>query len=405
MKAQEIIYGDTVPEGQTVEGDILLTGQEVVIAGKVNGNVFVAGNSVELRETGEINGSLVVVGQIVRINGTITGGAYAAGLHVVLQPDGHLERDLYMAGVGVQTLFGARIERDLYSVAVLQGEFFGYIGRDPHIIDGPLGIFNSVVRSLDLGISEVEFYFDTTQPSVKEEPAPSSLIPVRARQSLSAAPGFEGKGFDWGNWGLRILRRWFSLFVVGLFVLWLWCQPFEESTQFLETNPLVLLLIGLIVMILMVALILIAFVIVVPLIFAIGLGMGYLGLWGLSLIFWTLVFSSLSVLVLAIWTTIVFGSKLIVVYWAVRWLFRKFVPAAAGYKLLVILVGSILFVLLRSVPYLGDLLINPLVMITGLGAAGWLLYHKSRGTLDDVMVVPLELASTGKVARSKKTSN
>jgi len=115
---------------------------------------------------------------------------------------------------------------------------------------------------------------------------------------------------------------------------------------------------------------------VAALIFVIGLGIGYLGLWALSVAFWVVGFSYLGIAVTALWAFIVYGTKIVVAYLFAAWVLEKILPAAFRYRALALLLGTLVYTLLVSIPFAGWV-IDVLVTAAGMGAA-WLAYRHSR---------------------------
>ena len=63
-----IITSDTIPAGDVIDNDVIITGTNVVIDGTVNGDVVAFGSSVTLN--GTVHGSLVSVADEVASTGT-----------------------------------------------------------------------------------------------------------------------------------------------------------------------------------------------------------------------------------------------------------------------------------------------------------------------------------------------
>jgi hypothetical protein len=87
----------TVAKGETVNDDLLFTGDTLVIEGNVDGDVYAFGNSVTVN--GTVNGNLITAGSRVDVHGTVTGSVLSAGNSVFI--DGRVERGLLGAGSSV----------------------------------------------------------------------------------------------------------------------------------------------------------------------------------------------------------------------------------------------------------------------------------------------------------------
>ena len=114
----------------------------------------------------------------------------------------------------------------------------------------------------------------------------------------------------------------------------------------------------------------------------------------LAIIFWIASFAGLALALIALWLLIVYGAKIIVVYLAAGWVLGKiFQRQIIWLDILAILAGSAVYLLLRSIPFLGWV-IGVLVTAAGAGCA-WLAYRESRRK-------PSVPASTETAGRSKK---
>ena len=63
VQAQDLVAGETIPEGTTFNNDAFLSGDNVVIDGTVNGDVLAVGRRVTIN--GEVTGSLVAAAEVV----------------------------------------------------------------------------------------------------------------------------------------------------------------------------------------------------------------------------------------------------------------------------------------------------------------------------------------------------
>jgi len=110
------------------------------------------------------------------------------------------------------------------------------------------------------------------------------------------------------------------------------------------------------------------------LILAVGIFLGVVTLGGLARSFFGVGFSGLG-LVFTIFTLLVsYGSKVVVAYLGGRLIVGQFSPKAVEHKVWPLLVGVAIYVLLRSIPFLGWIL-GMLVTLLGLGAI-WLVFSE-----------------------------
>lgn len=104
----------TVAANETVDDDLVVSGDSVTIDGTVNGDVFAAVNTIIVN--GTINGSLFAAGRVVDINGTVSGTAAAAAERVLVQ--GRVERSLLAAGRTVTLAQGGSVGRAFSAPAI-----------------------------------------------------------------------------------------------------------------------------------------------------------------------------------------------------------------------------------------------------------------------------------------------
>jgi hypothetical protein len=102
-------------------------------------------------------------------------------------------------------------------------------------------------------------------------------------------------------------------------------------------------------------------------------GLAALTLGGLATSAFGLGFSGLGLVFTIFLLLGAYGSKLVVVYPLSQRLFERFAPPMNQYKMVPLVLGVLVFVLLRSIPYLG-VLVEIGVTVVGLGAM-WLAFR------------------------------
>lgn len=367
--AQGLIYGDTVPAGVVVDHDVLLIGNNVSIDGVVNGNAFILGNQVLLN--GTVNGSLVMLAQNAALGGEVTGAVYAMALTLDLPDTASINRDLYALTVSLTSKPASAIERHLFALGLDAG-LNGRIGGDLHTVLGPIQMYNGIVRLLGFDELTLELRFELPPPS----PTPQSSLPPAPGAKVQLRFKFQNPlpAFDWGAWAVNILRGWGVLFALGLIWLWLGRPSLERSGAPLRARPWRTLGIGLLVLVVSLNLFLVA-LLLVALIFGLGLALNVIGLWPISIALWVLSFSAIFVALTFLVLFIAYGTKILVSYHLLAWLGSR-IPVRGTWWIaaLVLLVGTLLFTLLRSVPYVGWI-IGLLVIALGMGSA-WLAFRE-----------------------------
>ncbi len=366
-RADGPIYGDTVEAGEVIERDLLLVGREVSIAGTVNGNVAVLGNRVVL--TGVVDGNLIVAGQNVRIEGVVTGSLYTAALTVELGPGAVIGRDLNAVAVSLTAASGAEVRRDLNAIGLDAG-LNGRVGRDLHTVIGPIQLYNGLMRLL--GFDELILDLHFAPP-----PEGNGKLPAGGGRLLLLPPVEEPpEAFDWAGWIGDRLRVWGVLFVLGVLALWRAKRTAEATSRPLLARPGRTLAVGLLALVLSIGLFGVG-VLIFVLVFALGLGLNFLGLWQLTIALWIAAAALLALFLTALWAFLVYGTKLIVIHafsaWAFESLFRR---RAFWLDVLALLAGTLMYALLTAIPYLGWIFA---VLTTAAGAgAAWLAWRESR---------------------------
>lgn len=371
-----IVYGEKIPAGAVVDHDVILIGRNVSIEGTVDGNVFILGNQVVVN--GKVDGSLVLIAQNAAINGEVGGAVYSTALTLDLPQDASLARDLYALTVSLTSKPNSRIERHLFAMGLDAG-LNGQIGGDLHTVIGPIQLYNGLMRLLGFEELTLELHFEIPEGDATSSQGsrPAPRLRLRLQGPLPA--------FDWSIWSVNLLREWSVLFVIGLIMLWLTRKPLEISAAPLRSTPWRTLALGLLVLVVALNLFLVA-LLLIALIFALGLGLNALGLWNVSAAVWILAYSSLAIALTLLWLFIVYGTKVMVAYHFVSWTFGKFsLQKTLWLDILAILVGTLLYELLRSIPYVGWG-IGLLIIAAGMGAA-WIAYRTPSPSVKAVKTV------------------
>ena len=373
--AQGPITGDAVLAGTVIDHDVILVGQKVTIDGTINGNAFILGNQVTVN--GTVDGSVILISQNAGIGGTVSGAVYATAVTLDLAPHASIQRDLYVVIVSLTSGDQSVIGRDLYAIGLDSG-LNGRVGRDLHTCIGPIQLYNGLMTLLGYDELTLKLHFETPQPSSGPN---GSLISARHHALIQkAAPALAA--FDWGKWTLSLLRKWTVLLAFSMLALWLIRKALDRSGEPLLSRPWRTMGIGLLTLVIAVALIGAALLVSVIL-FAIGLGLNFLGLWQLSLALWVAAYACLALAMVTLWIFIVYGTKIIVIYVAGTWLLGKlFHHDALWLKFTALFAGTLIFALLQTAPYVGWVF-DILVTSAGMGAA-WIAYRDFSKQLEPV---------------------
>jgi len=182
-------------------------------------------------------------------------------------------------------------------------------------------------------------------------------------------------GRDVWDWFRFRVRDYLPLIIVGLFAYWFLRRGLEASAAVIKGRPLVALGVGLVGLIIVWATVA-AFILVFILILMIGIWLGRIDLWNVGWLFWSIAYP-LSTLAFAVLLAFLNqGAIAIAMYAFAAYLVDRFVPRAGRYRWLLLLLGLLVFILLRGIPTLGWVL-TILVTAWGIGGA-WLAWRARR---------------------------
>jgi cytoskeletal protein CcmA (bactofilin family) len=369
-KASSLLPQGTLASGEVIDNDVFAIGKNVIIDGTVNGDVMVLGNQVQIN--GTVNGSLLAIGQQVIIQGSVSGTTYIAAISLELGSQAVLARNLYFVGASLTTQPGSTIQRDMNTIC-LGADLNGSVSRNSNATIGLLQMIPQIIKllggevpaSLSRIISGSFVPFAATGGLISPLFLPLIQDPTTASSIDTAALT---------AWSVDQLRSFGLLLVLSLVFYWLGRKPINRTTQALRARPLPALGYGLLALLITFNIFLVG-LLVASLIFVIGLWLGNLGLWSFTLAFWALSYATLVFFLAALWFLVAYGTKLIIAYLVGSWLFEKITPKASLHPYIGLVVGVLIYVLLRSIPMLGWVLS---VIVTAWGLGGlWLAYHKS----------------------------
>jgi len=370
-QAQGINYGSEVPAGETVENDIILTGDTINLDGRVVGDVIAIGSNVQVN--GTVEGSLITLGRFLTINGQVDGTTYAIGRELDLKEKANLVRDLYFLGFNLETLKGSKIGRDLRALtlgALMNGE----VGREVRAISG-VNIFKAISEMVRREISGLPIQFPGR--SVYVEPSQSQVeyagvFPVAQYLSGISPQSSTIDSQRLGEWALDRLREMVTLFIFGMLGIWLLPRQLIRSVEVFRAKWLRSLGIGLLGIVVFFNVIIVALM-VAALIIAIGYGLGAITFWDLAWAVWAVGLACLGLALTIFWLFVIYGTKIIVAYVGGRLLLDRRAPKATRYKVVPLLLGLLLYVILHGIPIL-SWVVAILATAVGLGIS-WLVWR------------------------------
>lgn len=152
VEAAVISTGDnmTVGPGETIDDDLYMFGDTIVISGIILGDAVIFGREVIV--DGQISGSLLVFAETIRITGDVAGTIRGAANNIVFQ--GSTGRDLMMAANSISV--NGTIGQD-YFAAASSSAVTGSVGRDIRASINDLAIDAPVGGDLHVVVGDLTF--------------------------------------------------------------------------------------------------------------------------------------------------------------------------------------------------------------------------------------------------------
>ena len=379
------IVGDTVPAGQVIDNDVLAHGTDVVIDGVINGDLLAVGSSVTVN--GPVSGSLVAVGSRVTVNGDLDGSVYAASRTLELGPSADVIRNVHYVGLLLDSQAGSRIGRDLV-VASLRGRVSSEVGRTLNAAVLLLtfqGRIGGIVGGPEEGAG---------LPDRIDSGASMLFVGSSAGRAIGlAAPSLDVRYPQQDEDGVGRMPEWLvarlgdlgALLVVGGLVMWLRPALIHRPAEALLSKPLPAAGFGLLALTLAVNAVAIA-VLLAALLLVVGIWLGGVVLWKLSFLLWGIGYPALALTLSSFVLVILYGSKLVVADLAGTLILKRVAPQMVDpqRRFLTLLLGLILYMILRSIPLLGWA-VSVIVTAFGLGAI-WVALRDRRSLLNPLVV-------------------
>lgn len=172
VSAAEFPKGNTLPAGETIDDDVFISGENVVIDGTINGMLFAGGTTITVNGTvsgdvllmGEtvvvsdsavIDGNLFIAGADLTVNGQVTGSVFSGSSSIELGSSALIGRNMYYGGFSISAMQGSRIAKDLF-VGSYQAILSGDIDRDLKFAGAAIDLSSKVGRDATLDVGTVE---------------------------------------------------------------------------------------------------------------------------------------------------------------------------------------------------------------------------------------------------------
>ena len=168
--ASEFPKGETIPANETIDDDVFISGNDVVIDGTINGILFASGQTVTLNGTvngdaflmGEtiivsnsavVDGNLVIGGADITMNGSVSGSVFGGSAAMVLEKDADVGRNFYYGGFSLTTDEGSVVGKDLLA-GNYQSMLSGSIERDLKVGAGAVELNSTVGRNALINVDD-----------------------------------------------------------------------------------------------------------------------------------------------------------------------------------------------------------------------------------------------------------
>jgi cytoskeletal protein CcmA (bactofilin family) len=321
----------TVAAGETVQGDLIASAGRIRIEGRDDGDLVASGGEVTVARAGAVTGDVLAAAGSTTISGQVDGDVRAATGQA--RVEGRVGEDLVLAAGQATVAQGAQVGGDLIVGA-------GQLRLEGAVTGSVLGAAGDYRRTGSVRGSE--------QVRVGQ--------PERDRTLTD-------RGFD-------LLRRYASILVVGLLLLWLLPRAFRFAADAVRGRPLVSLGVGILGFI--GAVVLLVLVILVTVLLAVGLGLLGLGqLAGATVFGGTLAAGLVAFL---FFLAVAFAAQATVGLGLGRLLFRG--PRRSLLKAFVALaLGVAVVVALSAIPVAGGWL-EALLVVLGLGALVLVMFSR-----------------------------
>jgi hypothetical protein len=392
-QAQGIVGGNVIPAGTVFDNDAFLNGGDIVLDGTVVGDVLAVGRTVTIN--GDVEGSLVALAETVVVNGAIDGSVYTGALTFEVGDPATIGRSAYFVGARLVTEPESLIDRDLVA-GTLGAQLGGSVGREVKASIGLVVIANRIMEAFDinpnwsifsgLGSNDapeagnsasaagalVPTGFALSEVAKNVQPAGGQLVHLAgqnlAGQNLAVQDedpqAGESNPNAFGAWSLERLRLLVQYLIVGALAAWIVPARFYRWNERLRARPFASALYGFVGSVTGFA----GVTIVIAIVMAITFALSAVAMRGLATTTWTI---GLSGTLFAFSIFLFFAlmmSKVIVSYWGGRLILERLAPRAAQHWIWPLLLGLIIYVLLRGIPSIGWV-IGFIVSIFGLGAA------------------------------------
>ena len=354
VKGDLIAFGGSITVDGIVEGDLIAAGQSVEIGGTVDDDARIAGQTLLLGEGAEVNDDLIAASFALENEpDSIVGGTLLyAGYQALLR--GTVDEDVNVAANGLELAgeVGGNVDAEVDGEDGGPPPFVFAAPTDPPAVDSGLTLTDEAVVGGNLA------YESSTEARID----PQAQVEGEVTHSERPAEEDEEDTYTFADAVFDNLRSFLALLLVGLFLVWVapdWVR--RRATTVLD-RPLATFgwgVLGLVAFLALGLAILLATVVL-----AVVFGLVTLG--GLVALIVGLGVLAKIILILALWISTNYLAQIIVGFLTGVLVVEAVRPGRGSGLVLRLVVGLILYVVLRAIPVLGPI-VGLAVVLLGLG--------------------------------------
>ncbi len=390
-----------IEEGDIIPDDLYVAAQEVIIRGTVDGDVYAVAQRVVLERTGRVTGDLVAAAQVVDIQGVVEDDLRIAGqiLRVAAPEVGD---DIVGAGFSLELAEGAHVGGSLI-VGGYQVLINGNVAEDVYVGANSVALYGTVGGNMTAEVGEgggpspALWTSFMAPPGMKVPTVPAGLtvgegarvggnLTYQSMEEATIVPGAQIEGkithrlpppstkeeqppqFGTLPWAVEQLRRWITLLVMGIILFLVMPAQARRVGTAIARKPLASLGWGVVVVAILIAS-LIGLIItgtLLAIIFGL-LTLGQLAKWAI-----VLAFALDALLIIAYLGYVNLVAPVLVPYAVLSKLDR-----GTWWWLLPVVLGTFIYVVLTSLPYVGWLF-SLVIVLASVGA--FVVLYRARET-------------------------
>ena len=353
IRGDLVAFGQNITVDGTVEGDLIAAGRSVEIRGMVEDDVRIAGQTLLLGEGAEVEDDLIAAGfSLQNMPDSAVGGTLLyAGYQALLQ--GTVDEDISVAANGLE--LGGEVGGNV------DAEVDGEDGGPPPFLFAQQAAAPTVDSGLTLTDSAVVGGDLTYESSTEARIDPGAQI--EGEVIGEERPAEEEDTYTFADAVFDHLRSFVALLLVGLILIWIVPNWVRRRAGTVLDRPLASLgwgVLGLVAFLALGVAILLSTIVLAVI-------LGLLTLGGLVALIVGLGLLAEVILALIFWISTNYLAQIIVSFLAGLLLVEAIRPGRGRGRVLPLVVGLILYVILRAIPVLG-VIVSLAVVLLGLGA-------------------------------------